>query len=402
MVADFGIALALSAAAGGRLTETGMSLGTPHYMSPEQATAEKELSARSDIYSLGSVLYEMLTGNPPHVGASAQQIIMKIVTEEAAPVTSLRKAVPPNVAAAVAKSLEKLPADRFESARAFAEALENRGFTVAGTASAARSRSASGVPPRWLYAALGLCAVLLVTTIAGWMRSAPAPAAIRQRVVLWRHASPSILAPGVERVAIQAAIAPDGSSIVFTDSADGGDRLFRKLRNDAEPRPLAGTEGGYSPFFSPDGDWIGYFTDEGRLRKVPVEGGGAVTLVEDANSVTMTGAWLDDGTIVYLSAGRKLRRVPAEGRGVGMSRDVGREQRVIPTTLWPLPGSRGFLYTACTGNCSISSAIYVYDFAADSARQLIEQAAGVWYVPTGQLLYTDRPGGWSCAGAPCR
>ena len=85
-------------------------------MSPEQATAEKLITARSDIYSLGSVLYEMLTGNPPHVGASAQQIIMKIVTEEAAPVTKLRKAVPHNVVAAVAKSLEKLPADRFETA----------------------------------------------------------------------------------------------------------------------------------------------------------------------------------------------------------------------------------------------------------------------------------------------
>ncbi|MDE3214897.1 MAG: serine/threonine protein kinase, partial [Gemmatimonadota bacterium] len=84
MVADFGIALALSAAAGGRMTETGMSLGTPHYMSPEQATADKDISNRSDIYSLGSVLYEMLTGEPPHMGTSAQQIIMKIVTEEAA------------------------------------------------------------------------------------------------------------------------------------------------------------------------------------------------------------------------------------------------------------------------------------------------------------------------------
>ncbi|MDH4046021.1 MAG: serine/threonine protein kinase, partial [Gemmatimonadota bacterium] len=138
MVADFGIALALSAAAGGRMTETGMSLGTPHYMSPEQATAEKEITARSDVYSLGSVLYEMLTGNPPHVGASAQQIIMKIVTEEAAPVTRLRKAVPPNVAAAVAKSLEKLPADRFESAKAFADALQDTHFTTASMAEVAR------------------------------------------------------------------------------------------------------------------------------------------------------------------------------------------------------------------------------------------------------------------------
>ena len=91
MVADFGIALALSAAAGGRMTEAGLSLGTPHYMSPEQATAEKEITGRSDVHSLASVLYEMLTGNPPHTGASAQQIIMKIITEQAEPVTKFRK-----------------------------------------------------------------------------------------------------------------------------------------------------------------------------------------------------------------------------------------------------------------------------------------------------------------------
>ena len=147
MVADFGIALALSAAAGGRMTETGMSLGTPHYMSPEQATAEKLITARSDIYSLGSVLYEMLTGNPPHVGASAQQIIMKIVTEEAASVTKLRKAVPQNVADAVAKSLEKLPADRFATAAEFAAALGNPGFIAVGS-SMAGGQSRSGARPR--------------------------------------------------------------------------------------------------------------------------------------------------------------------------------------------------------------------------------------------------------------
>src|SRR6478609_4947839 len=123
MVADFGIALALSAAAGGRMTETGMSLGTPHYMSPEQATADKEISGRSDIYSLGSVLYEMLAGQPPHLGGSAQQIIMKIIAEEAPSVTKYRKSVPEHVAAAVAKAIEKLPADRFATAKEFADAL---------------------------------------------------------------------------------------------------------------------------------------------------------------------------------------------------------------------------------------------------------------------------------------
>ena len=127
-----------------------MSLGTPHYMSPEQATAEKEITARSDVYSLGSVLYEMLTGQPPHVGGSAQQIIMKIITEPAQPVTKLRKSVPPNVAAAVAKSLEKLPADRFESAKAFSDALGNPAYTNAtltgrrGRRSSWRCRRAGG------------------------------------------------------------------------------------------------------------------------------------------------------------------------------------------------------------------------------------------------------------------
>jgi len=131
MVMDFGIALAVSAAAGGRMTETGLSLGTPHYMSPEQATADKQITARSDVYSLASVLYEMLAGEPPHMGNSAQQIIVKIIAERAQPVTALRASVPPNVAAALEKALQKLPADRFDSAKSFAHALANPAFSPA-------------------------------------------------------------------------------------------------------------------------------------------------------------------------------------------------------------------------------------------------------------------------------
>src|SRR5690349_20068392 len=170
MVADFGIALAVSAAAGGRMTETGLSLGTPHYMSPEQATAEKEITGRSDIYSLASVLFEMLTGQPPHMGASAQQIIMKIITEHAAPVTSLRKAVPPNVAAALENALEKLPADRFETAKAFGEALVNRTFT-----SAMHSSPAALVPgSKFLVPAVTIAALAIIAAAIGWLRPRPA------------------------------------------------------------------------------------------------------------------------------------------------------------------------------------------------------------------------------------
>ena len=196
MVADFGIALAVSAAAGGRMTETGLSLGTPHYMSPEQATAEKDISARSDVYSLGSVLYEMLAGQPPHIGGSAQQIIMKIITEPAAPVAQLRKSVPPNVAAAVAKSLEKLPADRFGSAKAFDDALRDPAFAAQGSAAAATMRRT--VPRSRAREAVVLAA--LAVALAGWawtgivQRSAPGAEGdpvIRMQLALPRDVDPN-------------------------------------------------------------------------------------------------------------------------------------------------------------------------------------------------------------------
>src|SRR5688572_30019042 len=162
MVADFGIALAVSAAAGGRMTETGLSLGTPHYMSPEQATADKDITARSDIYSLASVLYEMLTGQPPHLGGSAQQIIMKIIAEPVPPVTQYRRSVPPNVAAATARALEKLPADRFDSAKAFSDALGNPAFTAA-----IAPRVTAAVAPRPIASRLILAGTMVALLAAG-------------------------------------------------------------------------------------------------------------------------------------------------------------------------------------------------------------------------------------------
>src|SRR6476620_1258060 len=123
LVADFGIALAVSTAGGSRMTETGLSLGTPHYMSPEQATGEREISGRSDVYALGCVVYEMLTGDPPFTGSTAQAIVAQVVTEAPRPLTPRRHTIPPHIEAAVLRALEKLPADRFASAPEFAQAL---------------------------------------------------------------------------------------------------------------------------------------------------------------------------------------------------------------------------------------------------------------------------------------
>src|SRR5215210_6936530 len=130
LVADFGIALAASKAGGNRMTETGMSLGTPHYMSPEQAMGEREITARSDVYALGVVLYEMLTGDPPFSGSTAQAIVARVVTESPRPLLPQRHTIPCNIEAAVLTALEKLPADRFATAAEFAEALRDKGYAA--------------------------------------------------------------------------------------------------------------------------------------------------------------------------------------------------------------------------------------------------------------------------------
>ncbi|NUQ12765.1 MAG: serine/threonine protein kinase, partial [Gemmatimonadaceae bacterium] len=117
VVADFGIALAVSNAGGNRITQTGLSLGTPQYMSPEQATGDRVIDGRTDIYSLGAILYEMLTGEPPHLGNTSQAIIARLLTERPHGVRASRPAVPEHIELAVARALEKLPADRFSTAR---------------------------------------------------------------------------------------------------------------------------------------------------------------------------------------------------------------------------------------------------------------------------------------------
>ncbi|MEO8636577.1 MAG: serine/threonine-protein kinase, partial [Gemmatimonadales bacterium] len=182
LVADFGIALAASKAGGSRMTETGMSLGTPTYMSPEQAMGEREITARSDVYALGCVTYEMLIGEPPFTGPTAQAIIAKVMTSEPVGLTSQRKSVPPAVEDAVLAALEKLPADRWPTAAAFVSALEGQGGVTRP-----RATSATRVPVKkwsskspWPWAiAFGLAALAAAW---GWLHSGPpvtAPAVVR-------------------------------------------------------------------------------------------------------------------------------------------------------------------------------------------------------------------------------
>ena len=214
MLTDFGIALAVKEAGGNRLTQTGLSLGTPQYMSPEQATGDRTVDARSDVYSLASVLYEMLAGEPPVTGANAQVMIAKLMTERPTHVRVLRDTVPEAVDDAITKALAKTPADRFASAGDFVRALEAgltpAAPTVAHPAAAAlrRSRLTLAVAVVAVVAVLGVAAL----AIGAWaMRGRSTPVAGSQASLSSKTqltVSGGIYYP---------AISPDGKQLAFVE-----------------------------------------------------------------------------------------------------------------------------------------------------------------------------------------
>jgi len=181
VVTDFGIALAVTAAGGGRLTETGLSLGTPYYMSPEQATGDQAPTAASDVYSLGCVLYEMLTGDPPHTGSSAQAVLGKILLGEVTPPTKLRRTIPANVEGTLLKALERLPADRFESLGQMTAALRDKTFRHGvGVEAGALDRSWKGLAVgSSILALLALLAFVTVVLTPG----PPPPPTLKQPIL---------------------------------------------------------------------------------------------------------------------------------------------------------------------------------------------------------------------------
>jgi hypothetical protein len=391
MVADFGIALAVSAAAGGRMTETGLSLGTPHYMSPEQATAQKEITARSDVYSLGSVLYEMLTGQPPHTGASAQQIVMKIIAEPAESVTKYRKSVPPNVAAAVAKSIEKVPADRFESAKAFADALGNPSYTSAAHMEAAAiGRGAARVFTAPFIAASVVAAVAIVIGVWGWRRPEPPHEVSRFSLLL-----PDSQSLGAGNF-IRLAVSPDGRKIVYVGrgATSATTRLWVRALDQLRATPIAGTENGGNPAFSPDGKRIAFATTTPRaIRTVAVAGGPVLTLVDSL--VDLGGvSWADDGYIYYDGhlTGDGLARVRETGgkpEVASMPDTAARETfHNMPSAL---PGKRGVIFTAAHGGGASTSEVAVLDARTGKHKVLAHGLAGR-YVASGHLVYVTDGG----------
>lgn len=316
LVADFGIALAVQHAGGQRITLTGISLGTPQYMSPEQAMGERTIDARSDIYALAAVTYEMLVGEAPFTGPSAQAIVARVMSEEPRALVLQRRAIPDHVEEAVLQGLEKIPADRFSTAAEFASGL------VSGAGTSIRRRDARQPQPRsrMVRIGLGLIAAVALLAVGAALgrflgRAAPAgPATRHWNLLLPERAPLALTGPGPLGIwQLAVGLSPAGDRLVYVAPRGGTTVLATRPLDRDSAVVIPGTEGAFHPFFSPDGRWIAYFSGN-ELRKIQVDGGNPVTLttVERPSGA----AWpVIDELIVFQQDGFQFRRVKASGSG---------------------------------------------------------------------------------------
>ena len=379
LVADFGIALALEHAGGERLTGTGISLGTPQYMSPEQVAGEERLDARTDEYSLACVLYEMLAGEAPHTAPTVQAMIAKILSEQPRPINTLRTKVPAHIAAALDQALAKLPADRFETVREFAELLTDRRELAER-----RTPSAALVPRVIRWGLIGVLGAIAVVAIARWLQPRN-----RTAVNVIRFAVPVPTGYGMlYGQEPDLAISPDGHTLVYRT----GGRLYMRPLDALGAQPVPGTEEAHMPFFSPDGAWLGFVRGP-AIMKVPIAGGPSVKITDAVVSGGAT--WTRDGRVIFAGAlgNAGLWSVSAAG-GAPQQITTVSDSASETNHMWPdlLPDG-AVLYTALGPSGHAEDARLVVQDLPRGARTVVAQGMTYGhYVAPGYLLYADVAG----------
>jgi Tol biopolymer transport system component/tRNA A-37 threonylcarbamoyl transferase component Bud32 len=385
LVADFGIALAVNAAGGGRLTETGLSMGTPYYMSPEQATADRTPGAASDVYSLGCVLYEMLVGDPPHTASSAQAVLSKILTEEARAPAAIRRATPPNVDAAVRKAIEKLPADRFGSADEFAKAMADPGFSHGSHTPVGSAANGGGrLWNRLSVTTTALAGVLALVAAWGWLPTsdAPAPTVIRARI---DHAA-----------GVDVAISADGRVLAFLETGRGLGRerpVFVRGVDELVSRRVPAAVGASALELSPNGDWLAFSRADSILKVdlvdgtvLPVTGGVAVGSGFRRSARELT--WTRSGDLWFV-AGYALWTVPGSGGTpvrIYPPDDGGGRGLVVGGR--PLPSGERVLLTETDASLA-ETEVLALDLASGTTVPLLPRGCSPRLLATGNLVYEN-------------
>ena len=388
-VLDFGLAKAIEGDASSvdiansptisrMATQAGVLLGTAAYMSPEQAKG-KPVDRRADIWAFGCVLYEMLTGTMAFHGETVTDTLAAVIRAEP-DWSQLPAAMPIRIRVLLQRCLQKDPKQRL---RDIGDARISLDEVLSGAPEGAPSPSAAGPP--WRRAmpwTAGLLAVA-ITGFAVWnLKPSPAPARPVTRTVI-------ALPPGQRLAALDQlalALSADGSQLAYVaKTQDGGaQQIYVRAMDSTEARPIPGTEGGVSPFFSPDGQWLGFFAD-GKLKKIPLNGGVAQALADTAPAPSGA-TWGSDHTIVYAPV--VVSELLQLSDGGGASKPLTRRENGETGHIWPefLPGSEAVLFVAI-----LPPRIVVQSIGTGERRSLIQGQAETMprYTPSGHLIYAQ-------------
>ncbi len=387
---DFGLAKSAIAAASvssltapahatSPITTKGMIVGTFQYMSPEQVEG-KEVDARSDLFAFGAVLYEMLTGRRAFQGKSQLSVASAILEKEPEPISVIQPLTPPALDRTIRKCLAKDPEDRWQTARDLQ--LELKWIAESGSQAGAPAVVLAGRKQRELLAwiAAAAFAVLAIAFTVGFVMRAPQPPPVLRATIL----------PPDKTSFVAAVVSPDGTRLAFTArGSDGALKLWVRSLDALSAQPLAGTEGAYLPFWSPDGRSLGFFTQDRQLKKLEASGGPPITLC-DIPAVARGGTWNLDGVILFATVGRYgIQRVSSAGGAATPATKLG-EARKDANHRWPvfLPDGRHFLYNvrATVRNEAMGEDLYVGSLDGKVNKKLLPVSFSVQY-SAGHILF---------------
>jgi Tol biopolymer transport system component/predicted Ser/Thr protein kinase len=364
------------------LTAQGSIVGTLQYMAPEQLEG-KEVDARTDIFAFGAVVYEMATGKRAFEGKSQASLMVAILERDPLPMSSLQPMTPPAFDHVVKKCLAKESEKRWQAASDVCDELKwiAEGGSQVGLAPTAAVKGIRALGRRELVLSAGALLVAVVASLAVWNLKPSPPQPVSRTVIT--------LPPGQELAGLNRepalALSPSGSLLAYVARTGGTQQIYLRAMDSLESRPISGTDGAINPFFSPDGQWLGFFAG-GKLKKVSVGGGAALTLCDAAQP--RGASWGSQGIIAFAPAyGSGLQQVSDAG---GTPQPLTHFEKGETSHIWPefLPGGKAVLFAAgALGNSSFG--IAVQSVMTGERRNLIQGAMLSHYAPSGHLVYAQ-------------